>query len=183
MEAAPPEDGGGPPRVESPVEPASREARAPLLETAASHARELARDPSPPQSAIRQAVEQINEIVVSLQQLLDQMEEVLELTELADRQKNTDEREIESLRRALRQIQRPRQERYRDEDRRDRSRDEARPERGDRGDRGESAQRPERYERPAEEESSEPAESHESAPPAESHPADEPGSPGEDPAH
>jgi hypothetical protein len=36
------------------------------------------------------------------------MEEVLEMLELFERQKNLDEREIESLRRALRQVNRPR---------------------------------------------------------------------------
>ncbi len=36
------------------------------------------------------------------------MEEVLELVELAERQKSGDEREIDSLRRALRRIQPPR---------------------------------------------------------------------------
>lgn len=36
------------------------------------------------------------------------MEEVQELVELADRQKSADEREIESLRRALRRMQSPR---------------------------------------------------------------------------
>jgi len=39
------------------------------------------------------------------------MEEVLELVELAERQKLADEREIESLRQALRKIQQPRGER------------------------------------------------------------------------
>jgi hypothetical protein len=76
-------------------------------------------------SAVAQAVAHANEIVQSLQQALDQMEEVLELVELADRQKIADEREIESLRRSLRQIQRPRRERddhgpHPDERRRDR---------------------------------------------------------------
>jgi hypothetical protein len=37
------------------------------------------------------------------------MEEVLETLELAERQKDADENEIESLRRALRQFQRPRE--------------------------------------------------------------------------
>ena len=37
------------------------------------------------------------------------MEEVLEILEVAERQKDADEREIESLRRALRQVQRPRE--------------------------------------------------------------------------
>ncbi len=36
------------------------------------------------------------------------MEEVLETLELAERQQDADEREIESLRRALRPLQRPR---------------------------------------------------------------------------
>jgi hypothetical protein len=36
------------------------------------------------------------------------MEQVQELIDLADRQKSADEREIESLRRALRRIQQPR---------------------------------------------------------------------------
>ena len=36
------------------------------------------------------------------------MEEVLELVELAERQKSADEREIESLRRALQRIHQPR---------------------------------------------------------------------------
>jgi hypothetical protein len=40
------------------------------------------------------------------------MEEVLEMLELFERQKNADEREIESLRRALRQIHRPREAGY-----------------------------------------------------------------------
>jgi hypothetical protein len=37
------------------------------------------------------------------------MEEVLETLELAERQKNADEQEIESLRRGLRQLHRPRE--------------------------------------------------------------------------
>jgi hypothetical protein len=48
------------------------------------------------------------QIVESLKRAADQMEEVLELVELAERQKLADEQEIESLRRALRQLQRPR---------------------------------------------------------------------------
>lgn len=44
------------------------------------------------------------EVVEGLKRALDQMEEVLELVELAERQKLADEREIESLRRALRQL-------------------------------------------------------------------------------
>jgi len=55
-------------------------------------------------SAISQAVAETTQVVESLQQALAQMEEVLELVELAERQKIGDEREIESLRRALRQL-------------------------------------------------------------------------------
>jgi predicted RNase H-like nuclease (RuvC/YqgF family) len=59
-------------------------------------------------SAIRQAVDEVRQIVESLEQALEQMEEVRELVELAERQQSADEREIESLRRALRRIQQPR---------------------------------------------------------------------------
>jgi len=58
-------------------------------------------------SAIGRAIEEVTQIVELLKQTLDQMEEVLELVELAERQKIADEREIESLRRALRRIHRP----------------------------------------------------------------------------
>jgi predicted RNase H-like nuclease (RuvC/YqgF family) len=59
-------------------------------------------------STISQAVDEVREIVESLEQALEQMEEVRELVELAERQRFADEREIESLRRALRRIQQPR---------------------------------------------------------------------------
>lgn len=75
---------------------------------------ERAEHVSPPQpsrkiSAIAQAVEQINRIVDELKRALDQMEEVLETVELAERQKIEDEQEIESLRRALRRFNDPRE--------------------------------------------------------------------------
>ncbi|MDE3069073.1 MAG: hypothetical protein KGJ60_16195 [Verrucomicrobiota bacterium] len=57
---------------------------------------------------ISQAVEEVAQVVESLKGALEQMEEALELVELAERQKLGDEREIESLRRALRQLQSPR---------------------------------------------------------------------------
>jgi hypothetical protein len=47
-------------------------------------------------------------IIESLKQALNQMEDVLELAEHAERQKLADEREIDSLRRLLRQLQHPR---------------------------------------------------------------------------
>jgi hypothetical protein len=60
-----------------------------------------------PSFAIGQAIEEVTQIVESLKQTLDQMEEVLETVELAERQKLADEQEIESLRRALRRIHQP----------------------------------------------------------------------------
>lgn len=61
-------------------------------------------------SAISQAVEHATEIAESLKQMIDHLDEVLELVEVAERQKLADEREIEELRRALRRIQPPRRE-------------------------------------------------------------------------
>jgi hypothetical protein len=59
-------------------------------------------------SAITQAVAHATEIAESLKHTLDQLDEILELVELAERQKIADEREIDELRRALRRIQQPR---------------------------------------------------------------------------
>jgi acyl-CoA reductase-like NAD-dependent aldehyde dehydrogenase len=59
----------------------------------------------PEGSAISRAVNEVTDIVESLREALTQMEEVLELVEHAERQKITDEREIESLLRALHQLQ------------------------------------------------------------------------------
>ena len=56
-------------------------------------------------SPLLQAADEVAEVIESLKQTLAQMEEVLELIDVAERQKLTDEREIESLRRALRQLQ------------------------------------------------------------------------------
>src|SRR5579883_2358532 len=63
--------------------------------------------PAPP-ATVQEAIDQVSNIVEALRSSLDDMEEVLELLELFERQKNTDEREIDSLRRALRQMHRPR---------------------------------------------------------------------------
>jgi hypothetical protein len=46
-------------------------------------------------------------VIDELKHALNEMEEVLETLELAERQKIEDEREIESLQRALRQLHRP----------------------------------------------------------------------------
>jgi hypothetical protein len=59
-------------------------------------------------AAISKAVDEVRQIVESLEQALQQMEEVLRLVEVVERQKITDEHEIESLRHALRKIQQPR---------------------------------------------------------------------------
>jgi hypothetical protein len=63
---------------------------------------------TPHTSAISQAIDDVMQIVDSLKRAVEQMEEVLELVELAERQKLADEQEIESLRRALRKLNRPR---------------------------------------------------------------------------
>jgi predicted RNase H-like nuclease (RuvC/YqgF family) len=59
--------------------------------------------------AVHEAIEAVNHIIETLRATLDDMEEVLETLELAERQKNADEQEIETLRRSLRQLHRPRE--------------------------------------------------------------------------
>jgi len=68
------------------------------------------RERGPRIPAVTQAIEQVNEIISELRHALDEMEDVLETLELAERQKIDDEREIESLQRALRRLHRPRDE-------------------------------------------------------------------------
>ena len=58
---------------------------------------------------VREAIDEVNRIMSTLRDTLEEMEEVLETLELAERQKTADEQEIESLRRALRQGGRPRE--------------------------------------------------------------------------
>ena len=58
-------------------------------------------------SAVSQAIDQVTQVIEELKRALDEMEEVLETLELAERQKIDDEREIESLQRALRRLHRP----------------------------------------------------------------------------
>ncbi len=60
-------------------------------------------------SAIHQAVVHATEIAEGLRELVDRIDEILELVEIAERQKLADERELDNLRRALRRIQPPRQ--------------------------------------------------------------------------
>jgi len=58
---------------------------------------------------VQDAIAQVNEIINTLRETLDEMEAVLETLELAERQKDADEREIDSLRHALRRLNRPRE--------------------------------------------------------------------------
>jgi hypothetical protein len=92
--------------------PADVSAEEPLEDAAASTAApvtEAAQEPRPgSQPSVQKAIEEVSGIVEALRGTLDDMEEVLEMLELFERQQNADEREIESLRRALRQIHRPR---------------------------------------------------------------------------
>ena len=66
------------------------------------------RQPASPM-AVQQAIEEVNYIIETLRGTLDDMEAVLETLELAERQKIADEQEIETLRRGLRQLHRPRE--------------------------------------------------------------------------
>ena len=56
-------------------------------------------------TAIHEAVAHATFIAAALKELHDQMDEILELVEVAERQKLADERELDELRRALRRIQ------------------------------------------------------------------------------
>ena len=58
---------------------------------------------------IQEAIDQVTQIIHTLKESLEQMDEVLELLEYFERQGDADEREIEALRRSLRQLQRPRE--------------------------------------------------------------------------
>ena len=78
-----------------------------------SPAREPMRE-SPPSKppeifAVSKAIDQVNHVIADLKQVLVEMEELLETLELAERQKIDDERELESLHRALRRMHNPRE--------------------------------------------------------------------------
>lgn len=93
------------PEASAPEIAAERPAPAPLLERVQRLTeRAAAVAPAPHGSAISRAIDEVMAIVEALKQAVDQMEDVLELVELAERQKLADEREIEALRRALRTI-------------------------------------------------------------------------------
>ena len=90
-----------------------REVPSPRSEAEPSTVRDPSERPSAPEhsssSAIQNAIGEVNHIIESLRETLDEMEEVLETLELAERQKDSDEREVESLRHALRNLQRARE--------------------------------------------------------------------------
>jgi len=84
--------------------------------TAASPRRETPRppvsrhEPRPPTqaqvtSAIAEAIEDVYNITEVLKKVLEDLDELLETLELAERQKIEDERELDNLRRAIRQLQ------------------------------------------------------------------------------
>jgi uncharacterized protein Yka (UPF0111/DUF47 family) len=58
---------------------------------------------------VSQAVEGVYQIIETLKKVMDELDELLETLELAERQKIEDERELDSLRRAMRQLGRPRE--------------------------------------------------------------------------
>ncbi len=87
-----------------------------LLEAVADVASRISPERQPQGSAISRAIDEVGQIIEALKRVLDQMEEVLELAEMAERQKTADEQEIESLRRSLRQLQRPGGPRHRSEE-------------------------------------------------------------------
>jgi hypothetical protein len=68
-------------------------------------------------SPITQATAQVEDVIKSLREALRELEEVLEILDDAQRQQIGDEKEIESLRRALSALQRERQSAPREESR------------------------------------------------------------------
>jgi vacuolar-type H+-ATPase subunit I/STV1 len=87
-----------PAQVDEKVAPVEKEASPPPL-----------RDRQPASLAgVQKAIEEVNQIIETLRGTLNDMEEVLETLELAERQKIADEQEIETLRRGLRQLHQPR---------------------------------------------------------------------------
>jgi len=94
----------------APVEASVEEPPEPVRPSSASppqaRAQEQPLDSGP---SVQKAIEEVNGVVDALRGALDEMEEVLEMLELFERQQNVDEREIDSLRRALRQMHRPRE--------------------------------------------------------------------------
>ncbi len=97
-----PEEQAETPLQDAGMEPTETPAPAPPLQYS---------KPAQPASklSIQAAIEQVNDIISALRETLEQMDEVLESLEYFERQGGADEREIESLRRSLRQLQRSRE--------------------------------------------------------------------------
>ena len=101
-----PEKEEAPAEVATPPRREPREPREPLPPVAYPPAQP--RQPASP-ATVQKAIDEVNDIIRTLRESLDDMEEVLEMLEVFERQASADEREIESLRRGLRQMQRPRE--------------------------------------------------------------------------
>jgi len=99
-------------------------------------------------SAIAQAVEHATQIAADLKQMMDDIEGILELVEVAERQKIADEREIEELRRALRRVQPQRLQTSAQAPRNPRPDDQSRGPRDQGGRREDSRRSPDRQDRP-----------------------------------
>ena len=61
-------------------------------------------EPRRPGSAVAHAVEDVYNIVETLKKVMEELDELLETLELAERQKIEDERELDNLRRAMKQL-------------------------------------------------------------------------------
>lgn len=64
--------------------------------------------PSRSEPALRTAIDEVNKVIETLRESLEDMEEVLETLELVERQQTADDQEVETLRRQLRMLRRPR---------------------------------------------------------------------------
>lgn len=103
-ESGEPEDAPAPAVESEPPRPPARPERSPEPPRQRQWVKPANFRPAAP-TAISQAVEHATFIAEALKQLHEQMDEVLELVEVAERQKLADERELEEFRRALRRIQ------------------------------------------------------------------------------
>ena len=109
-----PEHGDEPEHREEPTREPRQESFRPARPQAPERAPRPARPPLPERrpiipaspAAVTEAIEECNHIIASLKQVMDTMEEILETLELAEVQKNADEREIRALQNAMRQIDR-----------------------------------------------------------------------------
>jgi hypothetical protein len=102
------------PEIDVPDQPAGPATEAPAVkrpeeDKPAAPPVTRAKHPAHPE-AIRQAIDEVMQVIASLRESLEQLDEVLELLEEAERQKTADERDIESLRQQLRRFHRPPEE-------------------------------------------------------------------------